>query len=344
MIKVLFLPNWEVYYLEKDDLSIPTPNKIVKGKDYWFFKYLPEWKVDIIDNTSLFPLNLIERNTKIQIFQQIRAILKENKYDLIISHSYLSGFIFSVIRSLVNIKFPPHFIIDIGCLNGGVENKLQINILKFAIKSVSGLIYHSKVNENFYSKYFYNIPRKYITFGVDPEFFRPLEYSPSQDYILSIGYAKRDYITLLKSWEKINYPLKIVGTTALDVQSLKNVKLIPKVPINVLKELIHNALFIVLPIVDVPYSVGQMTLLQCMAMEKTVIVTRVPGILDYVKDNVNGIFVKYRSYKDLIEKVEYLLSNPEEIRRIGINARYSILENYTEEKMAKDIYRFIKET
>lgn len=49
-MKILFIPNWNVKHLLEDDPAIQAPDKYVKGKPYWFFRYFPkDTEVDIID-------------------------------------------------------------------------------------------------------------------------------------------------------------------------------------------------------------------------------------------------------------------------------------------------------
>ena len=121
-----------------------------------------------------------------------------------------------------------------------------------------------------------------------------------------------------------------------------NVYCQPFVPINTLKELIPKAKFIVLPLVDLPYAHGQMTLLQSMAMGKAVIVSKVPSTVDYVNDGENALFVKLHDVDDMRSKIEFLLHNPHEIFRLGKNARKSVENKFTEKHMAEGIYQACK--
>ncbi len=340
-MRILFLPNFPVYRIEEDDPNILSPNKIINGQPYWFFKHLEDITIDVLDNTSPFPFKIISKYTRIEFFQAIKALFKTGDYDVIISHSYNSGFFLSLIRSLLLIKSPPHIIIDIGCLNGGVEKKYQIFLLKLALRSVNGIIYHSTVNEEFYKKHFSHIKRVFIPFGTDPEFFCPFKSLSKNNFALSIGYSKRDYTTLINAWKKISYPLKIIGYTNISTSSSKNIQLLPKIPITKLKEYIHDSTFIILPIENEQYSVGQMTLTQCMAMGKSIIVNNVPGIKDYLGNNC--LIVEYKNETEIIEKVNCLLNNRSLIQDLSHKARLSIVEKYNEKKMAEYIYKFICE-
>jgi glycosyltransferase involved in cell wall biosynthesis len=340
-MKVLFLPNFKVFKLSKEDPVILSSNQYLDSGCYWFFKYMPGVKVTIIDNSKMFPFSLLEKIVKFELFQPFKALLCQKKYDVIISHSYNSGFVFSLLRSLFNINYPPHILIDIGCLNGGKDNKFQIKIIKFALKSISGVIYHSTVNKKFYSEHFSSLNSTFIPFGVDPEYFSPLDDIPRNDYALSIGYAKRDYGTLLTAWKDIDFPLKIIGVNKSTITDLNisNVEFVPKVTINVLKEYIHHAKFVVLPILNEKYSVGQMTFLQSMAMKKPVIIGLVPGILDYIDNNC--LTYKYGNVEDLTEKIKIILSDTDLAICVSDNARSSIIDKYNERDMAQSIFKYL---
>lgn len=341
-MRILFLPNFEVHGLTEDDSTVLAPNKIVNKEKYWFFKYFPNTEVTVIDNISPFPFNLFSKYFKFELYQAFKALLTCHKYDVILSHSYNSGFIFSLLRSILHMNTPPHFIIDVGCLNGGAEKRFQIRLLKFALKSVYGLIYHSTINEKFYSRYFPKIYRIYVPFGTDPEYFKPFVYPPKEDYILSIGYAKRDYNTLIEAWNYIKFPLKIVGITNECFNGSESIEFIPKVPVSVLKEYIHNAKLVILPIENDKHSVGQMTLTQCMAMGKAIIVTRVFGVIDYLNNGVNCLAIDHKSESDIVETVNLLLKNPDLVKNISLNAREDVIQRFNEKCMAVKIYNFIK--
>jgi glycosyltransferase involved in cell wall biosynthesis len=341
-VRVLFLPNFKVEGIAADDPSIFAANKIVAGDRYWFFRFLPGADVKVVDNSAPFLLRAISDRMKIELFQPFVAFLAQSQYDVLISHSYNSGLVLSLLRSLSRRKTPPHVVIDIGCLNGGRNKPLQLALIRFALRSVAGLVYHSSINEDFYGKHFPNVRRKFVPYGTDHAFFKPLESRPSDDYVLSIGYAKRDYRTLIEAWKDIDFPLKIVGTTAVDTAGLRNVELVPRVTISKLRDLIHNSRFVVLPILGDAYAVGQMTLSQCMSMGKTVVVADVPGISDYADDGVNCVKVRSGDANDYASKIKLLLGDPTTVGMLSANARRDVIERFSEEKMAKGIMDFIR--
>lgn len=347
-MKLLFLANWKIKKVFEDRDDIQQPDKIVHNNKYWFFRFWPiqDIKVDVIDY-SKFPIfhNIEKKLLRIYVIQALKVFPKIKKYDLIISHGAQSGFLLAFIRSVFGFKNPPHIIIDVGCLNGGRSRQPELLLFQFAMKSVKGLIYHASSQKKHYDRYFSSLSQRsfFVPFGVDIEFFKPLDVR-QEDYILSIGYKFRDWFTLINAFSRINTKtsLKIVGPKDLNIGLSDKVHVQPYVPIDILKELIAKAKFIVLPLVDLPYAHGQMTLLQSMSMGKAVIVTKVPSIIDYVSNGEDALFVKLKDIVDMRNKIEYLMNNPDEIIRLGKNARETVENKFTEKNMAESIYKACK--
>ena len=339
-MRVLFLPNFQVERLDKDDPSVPSPNKVLRGDVYWFFKHIPDMKVDVLDNRAPFPLGMISRKSKVEIFQALRALLIQGKYDLVISHSFNSGFVFSFLRRMLRLRHPPHIVVDVGCLNGGKEHRGQIALMSFALKSVAGLVYHSRVNKDFYDKHFPWIETAFVFFGVDPDSFSPPSIMPDGDYAISVGVTKRNYHTLIRAWEGIAFPLKIVGPDNMQVSRTRDVQVLPRVPIDQLIQMIIDARFVVLSLEEARYSVGQMTLIQSMALQKPIVVSGISGIKDYLTDGVTCVVCRPGDPEDLAEKVKLLLENRALAKMISNNARTDAISRFTEKAMAQSIGLF----
>lgn len=329
--------------LPRDDPTIRPANKMVPEEGYWFFKWLPETIVDVIDDWSPMPISVVEGLSRVEQIQALRALIIQRNYDVVLSHSYSSGFVFSMIRSIFGGRHPAHFIIDVGCLNGNRESRAQIAAIGMSLKSVDGLIYHSTVNEDFYSSHFPDLNRRFVPLGLDTSYFKPLDENPSEDYALSIGTRFRDYETLANAWKGVDYPLRIVGQNRRTINRNRNITFTPEVPINELNALIHNARLIVLPIEGRRYSVGQMTVLQCMAMKKTIIVTDVPGISDYVSNGANCLTIREGSKSDIRNAVQLALRDENLSARLAEKARSDAVAKFDERAMASGILSFMRE-
>lgn len=348
------LVNWKVHFLEEDINSIQPPDKFIKGQKYWFFRYWSDQntKVDVIDYSRLPLLHGLEKNLfKFYIYQALRSISNNFKgYDLIISHGAQSAVLLAFIRSIQGKKHPPHIVIDPASFNGGRENFLELLPIKFCVRSIKGIIYHSTIQYEYYRKHFPLLinKTKFIPFGVDTNYFAPMEL-PISPTILSFGEKKRDYQTLLSAWAQLNMKhivLSIVGVKSVKNLGVKflpdNVKIFRRVPIDILKKMIAQAMFIIIPLPYYNYSYGQMSILQSMSMGKLVITTKTPSTVDYINDEEDAILVNPNDIDDMKSKIMHCLEDPSLVCRIGQNAHVKTVNVFNEKIMAQQIFQFVK--
>jgi len=345
-MKILFLPNWTVVKSDTDITDLQAPDKYIIGKPYWFFKYFPEnTQVDVIDIQAKNKLHRIEKKIKFYIWQAIQAFKKSKQYDAVISHGAQSGLVYALLnRFRKNEKRPLHIIIDVGAMNGGRNNRIETSIIRWALKSNPAIIYHASVQQTMYETVYKGLIKRsqFIPFGVNTEEFYPLNL-PAADYVLSFGYSKRDYPTLLAAWKEIDTSAKlyIIGDTSITCQN--NIISFPKSSVSVLKQYIAECLFVVIPLPVFNYSYGQMSFLQSMTMGKPVIVTKTPSSIDYLKDAQGAFLVNPYDKTDMKNKIEYLLAHKEQLNDLGNKARKDIETNHFDEQtMAEKIEAFIK--
>ena len=86
-----------------------------------------------------------------------------------------------------------------------------------------------------------------------------------------------------------------------------------------------------------------LVVLEAMATKTPVVVTRKGGIPLMVKDGYNGFFVRPRNPKEIAEKVNLLLSNEPLRKKMGENARQTVLERFTWTKIAERFENMYKE-
>ena len=174
VMKILFLPNWEVMKCSKAPKDKQPPDYYVKGEDYWFFRYFerkPE--VDIIDVASAKWIQNIEKNKlRFYVIQALKAIPRLNKYDLVVSHGMQSGVVISLWRRLFKTR-AKHVVFDIGAFNSAAESGAALKLMQFASRSIDGFIYHTSSQIKYYEKFFPWIVDKsqFIRFGTDAEYF-----------------------------------------------------------------------------------------------------------------------------------------------------------------------------
>ncbi|MBE5837185.1 glycosyltransferase family 4 protein [Butyrivibrio sp.] len=353
---ILFLPNWKVEYCDVEPLEKQPPDYCVDGQDYWFFRYFNDKPdVDIIDIRSIGVLENIEKNKlRFYIIQAIKAIPQLNKYDLIVSHGMQSGIVIALWRRLFRTR-SKHIVFDIGAFNSAAESGFALKLMQFASKSIDGIIYHTSSQRDYYKKYFPWVIDKseFIKFGTDFDFFNGILENHSsdncdesgKDYCICVGYAKRDWDTLVKAFQLAdteNLVLKLVGNVNEKYYGLTNIEQIGFVPIKDLMALIRDAKFSILPLKSFNYSYGQMTLMQQMAMGKCVITSRVPSLMDYIEDGKTALLYEPENFEQLAELIETV--NVDEKLRYSIakNAQKYISDTNNEKVMAKEIECFLR--
>jgi glycosyltransferase involved in cell wall biosynthesis len=183
-----------------------------------------------------------------------------------------------------------------------------------------------------------------INYGVDQKFFTPQkEISQNPRFIFSLGEpSTRDYQTLIEAVDGLPLDLFIAASGhwyAREKDPLvagklpENVTISGGIPINDLRSIYAQAQFVVLPVQEAIHSAGSTAILESMCMGKAVLVTRSPGICEYVIDGVTGILVEPGDVQAWREAIQYLLAHPEEAHRMGQNARQR-----AEEELNLDIY------
>jgi len=177
-------------------------------------------------------------------------------------------------------------------------------------------------------------------FGVDCEFWSPgLESPPANGQLLSVGSdCMRDYDTLLQAAG--DEPLRIVTRLKID-ESLRgpNVVVDGKVDYFGLRDLYRKAFCVIIPIKEQDRDSGHSATLQAMACGKAVILSDTRGMWD--RENfIHGrtcYLVRPEDPRALRAAIEHIRRNPDEVRRIGENARSLVEKNFTSAHFAKHL-------
>lgn len=350
-MKILMLVNWKIEYTNEVPEDKQPPDYYVESQPYWFFRYfqnVDNFQVDVVDIHSFSWLENFEKNKiRFYIWQTMKCIPKLKQYDLVISHGMQSGIVLCLWRRLFGKGSYKHLVFDIGAFNSGREEGLSLKLMQFASKSLDGVIYHTAIQEEYYQKcYPWLLDKsKFITFGTDPDYFssqkEPERSDEETDYILCVGYNKRDWDTLIKAYDRLSTDirLRLIGNRNIKAQNPR-IEVIDKVTITELKRQIQGAYFCVLPLQSFHYSYGQMTLLQQMAMGKAVITADVPSIQAYTGENALLLYDPENSSM-LCEKMQNLIDDDVLRLRIGENAQLAVKNIFNEKNMALEIESII---
>jgi len=88
-----------------------------------------------------------------------------------------------------------------------------------------------------------------------------------------------------------------------------------------LRQLYADSCFMVMPLENVKFQAGVTAILECFAMGKAVICSRVDGQTDVVVEDENGRYVPPGDPSTLSTEIRRLLSRPEEAVKLGANGR-----------------------
>ena len=197
----------------------------------------------------------------------------------------------------------------------------------------------------------------FLPFGVDTNYFKPtslIEWSKlNEEYILFIGAdTKRDYELLFQAAPMIKSKILFITTKnrfrylkkKKIINSSKNINILTDIPFPKIKNFIARAKFIILPVKENFYSGATTTLLQSMAMGKTVIVSKTKAIKQgyYLFDRVNCLFVQPEDQIEFVFKVNNLLKDKGKIKKLEINARKTVEKNLSWDIFLNNIFSLMK--
>ncbi len=152
---------------------------------------------------------------------------------------------------------------------------------------------------------------------------------------LFVGRLSREkgILTLLKAWASLDFPLRVAGDGPL----LKDVRSVDAATITSLgrksrEEVaaeMGSALFLVMP--SEWYEGFPLTIAEAFCQGLSVIASRLGAMAEIVEDGVTGLHFIPGDAGDLAAKVRWSAAHPDDMRRMGLNARRVYEEKYTPE-------------
>jgi glycosyltransferase involved in cell wall biosynthesis len=180
-------------------------------------------------------------------------------------------------------------------------------------------------------------------FMVDQEFFAPERISSdpgSRPQICAVGLERRDYETLLRAVENLDVHVVIAAASpwskraeGVATRTIPSNVTVRKFTQYELRQLYADSRFMVMPLENVKFQAGVTAILECLAMGKAVICSRVPGQTDVLVEGENGRYVPPGDASTLGAEIRRLLSKPAEAARMGANGRKLV-----ERQMNLDLY------
>lgn len=319
---------------------------------------LSETKDEIVDNIKIvkprfFPLYPF--HVKVHGYFVNKYFNQEsNKFDIVHIHTPLTPCIKTLIPILVTVHTP--MLIDTRH-QGSLFTKLLGRFVSFPIekKLLDRADMISAVANSVASELKeYGITKdkvKIIKNGVDSKTFFPISVKkPKEKYILYTGRLGRrkglfDLIEcasiLVKKYPDISFKIPGKGELLHELKKEvankgleKNFNFLGFVSKEKLIDLYQNATVYVFPS---HYEGLPTVLLEAMACGVAVVTTAVSGSIDVVNHGYNGLLIPPKSPEEMAKAIKLILEDKEFAAELGKNARKTILEQFTWEKIVDDI-------
>ena len=184
----------------------------------------------------------------------------------------------------------------------------------------------------------------FVQFGVDADFYRYSEY-PERPLVASVGGDRdRDIPTLFAALERVHAArpdAKIVVQTSSDVAPPDGVTKVPYFTHLQLRELYASASLMVIATRPNLHGSGMTVSLESMATGRPVVITRTPGMADYVQEGTTGHFAPPGDAEALAEHVTALLADPDGAAVMGRAARRSVEESGSTQHLVAALASFM---
>jgi glycosyltransferase involved in cell wall biosynthesis len=149
---------------------------------------------------------------------------------------------------------------------------------------------------------------------------------------------------LLDAWTSVGLPLKVIGDgplkSSVESNALLAVEYLGLKNKDEVLELVQNADFITMA--STWYEGFPMVLVEAFACGTPALVSRLGSMKEIVVPNKTGLHFESGNAADLAEKVQWMINNSSEVKKMGDNARKEYLAKYTPEKnyaLLIDIYQ-----
>ncbi len=172
----------------------------------------------------------------------------------------------------------------------------------------------------------------------------PCAQKTDEGFILSAGFTHRDYDCLIRAASDI--PARIVilcgANERLPDTLPQNIEVRRDRPRDEYLDLLRRCTFVALPLKPAPRATGQVVLLEAMALGKTVVAARAPGVMDYVRHGENGLLFDAGDAAALASHCRDLLGDPARASVLAHAALADILKSNTIETHAENKLRMIQ--
>jgi glycosyltransferase involved in cell wall biosynthesis len=220
-----------------------------------------------------------------------------------------------------------------------VSTPLKAFLIRHLVgNGVSCYVFHSHPTEVVLERL--GVPRarrRLVPYMVDSRFWSAGGIEPARQ-ICAVGQEYRDYATLLEAIRGLDVRVEIaMGSPWSEKRDgTSRAELPPNVRVRrrdygELRRLYAESLFTVVPLLENDMQAGITTIVESMAMERAVVVTRTRGQVGTVRHQSNGLEVPPGDAPALKASIQWMLDHPDECRRMGGEGRRTVEAGMTVE-------------
>ncbi|MEX0593679.1 MAG: glycosyltransferase family 4 protein, partial [Balneolaceae bacterium] len=293
---------------------------------------------------------LFYRFLPVSFSQFVEALCIQHHFDVILSHSEKAGFPLALFMKYLRIDTPHILIVSRITSPNPKKSTKKIWLFKQVKDSVTRFLIWSSHQRNIAIETFGVSPEKMVLLkrGVDQNFWTPQESSPAPNMICSVGMEVRDYPTLVEALRPLDIPCHIAtgasrGEIFQSVEKLYQIEDLPRTitvgakQASELRDLYARSRFVVVSLFPTDSDNGLTTILESMAMGKTVICSKVDGQIDIIQDGVTGIYVPQGDPKALRDAIVELWNQPERCKEMGEAAQNYVRTHHNVEQFVDAI-------
>jgi len=224
------------------------------------------------------------------------------------------------------------------------RNKAVIFLWRVAVQRINFLVVQTTNEVKLLSQKFRAPLSKFVFIPFYAEN-GPYQGPGPKDYIFSAGRMERDFITLLKAVRGTDIPVIIVADPALEDALQPYATPQTQFYFNIPKEdylaMLNNARLVVISLKKGGSSRGQVVMLEAMKIGKPTIVSRVEGIVEYVRDGYTGWLVEPEHPAMLRELLLKYYHDTAKLEQIGRQAQQVQRSRYSEEAYVRQYHQLL---
>lgn len=296
-----------------------------------------------------YPVHLIaakKTGLGFKIDQALLLLPILNKYDAVVSTIDSAGLPFLFLKKLRLFKKSLVYIsVDFAFR---MTNDWPFNWYENLLGYADAIVCYDKLEEKVLKKFNHNT--YFLNVGVDEHFYSDSKVRPTiknkKKVVLAFGRDRdRDYKTFVSAISK----LKVQGEIVCSKENIRGINLPANfrvyydLPAYLLKKRIYDADIVVIPIKNVKRPGGHLSLLDSMFSKRPLIIAGNKWISSAYgfKNNRECLYYDPEDAKDLSEKINFLLSNPDFSKSLAINA-YQKATVYSTKNFARNLKSIIE--